>query len=147
MQSKTTHKLPIHKIAGPIIFLALWLFAFSTGWLGVDFGTHWDERKLMKSVRDTMQTGIILPGWYNYPSMIYDLAILTRQGFLAAQDNSTFLLSARAQELLPESSKRLSNLVKNPQNADYYPSWAGDNRVIVMPMQAALAQPKFNLKK
>lgn len=47
-----------------------------TGVKGVDFGRHWDERKLMKSVRDSVLRGELLPGWYNYPSMIYDLVVV-----------------------------------------------------------------------
>jgi hypothetical protein len=45
--------------------------------MGIDFNSHWDERKLFKSVRESIPVGEVLPGWYNYPSMIYDLAVLS----------------------------------------------------------------------
>jgi 4-amino-4-deoxy-L-arabinose transferase-like glycosyltransferase len=57
-------------------FLIVWLFALYTGFMGTDFGKHWDERKLFNSIRDTIPIGRFLPGWYNYPSMIYDLTVL-----------------------------------------------------------------------
>jgi hypothetical protein len=59
------------------IFAVLWIYIIITGVRGIDFGTHWDERKLMKSVRDSVLKGELLPGWYNYPSMIYDLVVLS----------------------------------------------------------------------
>ncbi len=59
-----------------VLFLIVWLFVLYTGFMGADFGKHWDERKLFTSIRDTVPLGRILPGWYNYPSMIYDLTVL-----------------------------------------------------------------------
>jgi hypothetical protein len=57
------------------IISSLWIFMIYTGVLGIDFGKHWDERKLIKSVRDSIPNGEIIPGWYNYPSMTYDLVV------------------------------------------------------------------------
>jgi hypothetical protein len=45
--------------------------------LSVDFGTHWDEGNIIRSVQSTLNTGIILPGWYNYPSLTYLVALST----------------------------------------------------------------------
>lgn len=45
--------------------------------MGVDFRSHWDEHKLFKSIRETIPYGDVLPGWYNYPSMLYDLTVLS----------------------------------------------------------------------
>lgn len=46
------------------------------GWLGIDFGTHWDEHRILEAVQHSSRTGILLPHWYNYPSFSYDLALL-----------------------------------------------------------------------
>lgn len=43
--------------------------------IGVDFGHHWDEGRILRSVRYSAQTGVLLPGWYNYPSLTYDIAL------------------------------------------------------------------------
>ena len=44
---------------------------------GVDFGTHADEMKLINSVANTIKTGTVLPGWYNYPSLSYLIILFT----------------------------------------------------------------------
>lgn len=46
-----------------------------TGFMSVDYGTHYDEPRLVNSVHQTLQTGRPLPGWYNYPSFSYSLAL------------------------------------------------------------------------
>ena len=60
-----------------IVFLSVWFFVMFTGAKGIDFRRHWDERKLFKSIRETIPAGKVLPGWYNYPSMVYDLTVLS----------------------------------------------------------------------
>ncbi len=69
---------PIKRLAwlSHFAFLLLWLFAFNLGLAGIDFGNHWDEHKLVRSVRETFKTGQVLPGWYNYPSVSYDVMLL-----------------------------------------------------------------------
>lgn len=47
------------------------------GFLGINFGVHWDEGKLFSSVNQTASTGIILPRWYHYPSLTYFLTLLS----------------------------------------------------------------------
>ena len=53
------------------------LLAFSlwTGLTGIDFGYHWDEHRVTDSVIAAARTGRPLPGWYNYPSVIFDVVI------------------------------------------------------------------------
>lgn len=60
-----------------IIFLSVSVFTIYTGVMGIDFRSHWDEHKLFKSIRNSIPVGKVLPGWYNYPSMIYDLTVLS----------------------------------------------------------------------
>jgi hypothetical protein len=46
--------------------------------IGIMFGYHWDESRIMESARQTFQTGNPLPGWYVYPSLPHDLASLVQ---------------------------------------------------------------------
>jgi 4-amino-4-deoxy-L-arabinose transferase-like glycosyltransferase len=44
----------------------------ATGVRGIDFGVHWDERGFQVGpVKTMVQTGIMLPGYYGYPSLVY----------------------------------------------------------------------------
>lgn len=44
----------------------------ATGVRGIDFGVHWDERGFQVGpVKRMVQTGIMLPGYYGYPSLVY----------------------------------------------------------------------------
>jgi Dolichyl-phosphate-mannose-protein mannosyltransferase len=51
------------------------VFALWTGLSGLDFGYHWDERKLLSPLEKQWPSRL-LPGWYNYPSLTYDLTLL-----------------------------------------------------------------------
>ncbi|MBN1899857.1 hypothetical protein JW926_00860 [Candidatus Sumerlaeota bacterium] len=55
-----------------VITLALIL---TTGMIGIDFGDHWDESRMLHSVSETFKTGILLPQWYSYPSLSYYLVL------------------------------------------------------------------------
>lgn len=56
--------------------VVLFSFAFGLGIKGIDYGAHWDEPKLVNSVIDSVNTGLFLPRWYNYPSVPYDIALI-----------------------------------------------------------------------
>lgn len=61
-----------------LLLLLLFLAALSLGLAGIDFGYHWDEIKLIRSVRAAYrEKNPLLPGWYNYPSLSYDLTLLS----------------------------------------------------------------------
>lgn len=65
-------------ITVPAVLLGLSLSYVGTlGILGADFGRHWDEINIVRSVSDTFETGRPLPGWYAYPSFSYAVALLT----------------------------------------------------------------------
>ena len=51
------------------LLITVLLFAFYTGFRGIDYGHHWDELRIISSVNDSIDNGIILPGWYHYPSI------------------------------------------------------------------------------
>jgi len=74
----------------PILLLCVFAFLFIwVGVRGVDFGTHWDEHKITDSMERALESGNSLPGWYNYPSMTYNLAYaaLARRVLTYSRDN------------------------------------------------------------
>jgi hypothetical protein len=75
-----------------VIFLSIWFFTLYTGAIGLDI-SHWDENKLFRSLRDSIPQGKVTPGWYNYPSMMYDLTVLSASPEILStylSDRSTF---------------------------------------------------------
>ncbi len=63
----------------PVPRLLLGLSLVTLAALGVasrDIGLHWDEASITRSVRASFETGLLLPRWYNYPSLTYDVALL-----------------------------------------------------------------------
>jgi 4-amino-4-deoxy-L-arabinose transferase-like glycosyltransferase len=58
----------------PVLFPLLVFFL--TGVWGIDFGRHWDEPLMLRLVQAHARTGSLLPfGFYNYPSLCYDLGM------------------------------------------------------------------------
>lgn len=47
-----------------------------TGVAGLDYGYHWDEPKLLESVRVSVYEGLYLPTFYHYPSMSHNLGVM-----------------------------------------------------------------------
>jgi 4-amino-4-deoxy-L-arabinose transferase-like glycosyltransferase len=45
-------------------------------WLGLDFGLHWDEPWRMDTLAGALRRGELLPNWYRYPSVTYDLLLV-----------------------------------------------------------------------
>jgi hypothetical protein len=72
------------------LLLAVFGLSFAFGALGIDFGEHWDQRKIVRAVTTTYQTGILLPGWYNYPSLSYSLMMIA-----SLPDSAAVVLSDR----------------------------------------------------
>jgi 4-amino-4-deoxy-L-arabinose transferase-like glycosyltransferase len=64
-------------LAKHLPFLAMLGVVFFAGYRGIDFGGHWDERRMMTNVYQTMARGQLLPQWYNYPSLSFDLVMLS----------------------------------------------------------------------
>ena len=57
-----------------ILVLFPFTILYVTGVLGIDFGLHWDEDKLIALVEQTIKNGIFLPHWYKYPSISFWLS-------------------------------------------------------------------------
>ncbi len=60
-------------IAGVVV---IWLFFLWNSWRGIDFGYHWDEKATTISIKETVETGVLLPTIYLYPGMCYDLSLI-----------------------------------------------------------------------
>ncbi len=54
---------------------ALLLAIFLVGWVpalrGLDFGSHWDEHHRASTVQAALESKVLLPGWYHYPSACF----------------------------------------------------------------------------
>ena len=61
-------------ICGVPIFVMFVVF----GLLGVDFGRHWDEPKLVLAVENAFESNRFLPGWYQYPSFTFWIGLLCK---------------------------------------------------------------------
>jgi len=59
-----------------LLFFPILLYVFLVGLKGIDFGKHWDEQKMIKSVEISVASGLLLPQHYKYPSVSYDIALL-----------------------------------------------------------------------
>lgn len=55
---------------GLLALLPLCFFAW-TGWRGLDFGQYWDDALHRGNQHHAVETGRLLPGWYNYPSVTF----------------------------------------------------------------------------
>lgn len=69
----------------PILLALSLLYVGLLGIISTDFGYHWDEARLISSVQNSVSSGLLLPGWYNYPSVSYDVSLLAAAPHLVAQ--------------------------------------------------------------
>jgi len=61
----------------PLVILVLFLITIGIfGVLSTDFGDHWDERMIFKSVINSEETGLLLPRRYFKPSIPYDITMI-----------------------------------------------------------------------
>src|SRR5262249_38195592 len=68
-----------------LLFSALYGLTVYALWVGIDFGTHWDEVIQYSLVVQSYQYELFLPHFYDYPAMIYwfDLASVADKLFAA----------------------------------------------------------------
>ena len=62
---------------GFLLLLFIFIYVFLAGLKGIDFGTHSDESKIIESVESSLEDEILLPRWYHYPSVCYNIALLS----------------------------------------------------------------------
>lgn len=54
--------------------LVLYFFSLFCGYIGIDFGFHWDESTLLNNAQYSVDSGEFSQSWYNYPGASYRLA-------------------------------------------------------------------------
>jgi hypothetical protein len=92
----------------PVICLALVANALLTGWLGLDFGAHWDEWYALEGVSNGIKDLSILPREYTYGGMYFNI------GFL--------LLAPHVLRLLPGILQQIAANPTRPLEVDQYPA-------------------------
>ncbi len=90
------------------ICLALVANALLTGWLGLDFGSHWDEWYAIEGLGNGIKDLSILPREYSYGGMYFNI------GFL--------LLVPHAVRLLPGILQAIAANPTRPLEVDHYPA-------------------------
>jgi hypothetical protein len=95
-------------LIAPAICLALVANALLTGWLGLDFGGHWDEWYALEGVSNGIKDLSILPREYTYSGMYFNI------GFL--------LLIPHVLRLLPGILQQIAANPTRPLEVDQYPA-------------------------
>ena len=67
--------VPLSDRAAWLLFLLPLTWFLWTGARGIDYGEHWDEGFQVQLVQRSVAEETLLPGWYNYPSVTYWLAL------------------------------------------------------------------------
>ena len=100
----------------------VFLFAVVVGVRGVDFGYHWDENKILKSVANSIETATLLPGWYNYPSLSYGIALaaVAPEAVSAMAEARSVIATDADKNLKKDRLAALSGDLAGVAFADYY---------------------------
>jgi hypothetical protein len=57
------------------LYLLIFLLTAVFGIGGIRFGKHGDEPRLLNAAAESARTLLLLPRWYNYPSLSYDIVV------------------------------------------------------------------------
>lgn len=57
-----------------LIVIAIFLF---TGIMGLNFGRHWDDIATIDTLKNSVQTAVLLPRTYLWPSVYYDISLMS----------------------------------------------------------------------
>ncbi len=80
--------IPLSDRAVWLLFLLPLTWFLWTGARGIDYGEHWDEGFQVQLVQRSVAEETLLPGWYNYPSVSYWLALASLSPEALAADYS-----------------------------------------------------------
>lgn len=58
-----------------LAMLVLFGYFLAVGFKGIHYGKHWDENKLLLTASFAAKDKRITPGWYNYPSLPFDITL------------------------------------------------------------------------
>src|ERR1051326_3941738 len=92
---------------GPQVALGLvWVVFVVTGWIGLDYGTHWDEGVAIDQVTRPLRDGIFLPGTYHYPGMMFNIGTIA-----LLPETIPFLARAAKEAPLPKNNQSYQDIV------------------------------------
>lgn len=63
------------KISLTLLFVLVLATPLYSAISAIDYGQHVDEPRILNSVADVVESETILPNWYNYPSMSFDIGV------------------------------------------------------------------------
>ncbi len=72
MNSDRARSKPWLCVFAALLFTAV---GMASGLKGIDFGKHWDQWQHTDSAYKALETGVLLPAGYNYPSLCFDLTL------------------------------------------------------------------------
>ena len=67
--------IPSQRWVAWLLFLLIFVATLYGVLIGIDFGTHWDERRQYDALVKSVESGVLLPHEYNYPSVLYWLSL------------------------------------------------------------------------
>ena len=85
----------LRKIARVLPVLVPLLLLMGTALWGVDYGRHWDERNHIRAMHGVVDSGVLMPSFYHYPSVTFwlnaaalapDLAKAWMQGYTTGDE-------------------------------------------------------------
>jgi len=122
LTSRSKYRIAIRRTAPPAVLALLLTVFLTTGFIGLDFGYHWDEWIHLGEVSRPIESGVFLPRSYIYGSMTFDIGsilLLPRTiPFLATvAKNSRPDFGQPYQELVPNS--RAAPLVAFAKSKDF----------------------------
>jgi hypothetical protein len=84
---------------GRLALFSILLVAAASGLLGIDFGHHWDETERIATAILAVERGELVSNWYQYPSAVHDLILLSAAPDVA--EHSLIPALTRAEPTLP----------------------------------------------
>lgn len=61
----------LRRAATPALLLTILLVGLVPALRGLDFGSHWDEHHRASTLVESLESRVLLPGWYHYPSACF----------------------------------------------------------------------------
>jgi hypothetical protein len=109
LRGSDVSKLILH--SPMLLFAVVYGIAVYALWIGIDFGTYWDDSLQYDVVINSYQNVLLLPRVYNYPSMIYWIDLISVADKLVATfgsiDHDYFTRGIRGWFLKPPLHDRI----------------------------------------
>jgi Dolichyl-phosphate-mannose-protein mannosyltransferase len=109
MNTFNAHRVAL--VGALLLALAGLAVSVESGLTGIDFGEHWDEPTTTRAAIAAVASGLLLPRWYQYPSISFDVALATAiPAVLRAHEAGKTLENAAAGIRLPEFTLRVRSV-------------------------------------